>query len=103
MTLQAAVCAWATAGVSSRGMSTATTMDEQRLTLKRFMLLLTLFCSPSEQVTRRQSDQGCHGDALASCQHDGQVLAATRCRASIQSITAVASYKVRGAPGFVTS
>src|SRR6266568_4741646 len=44
-TLQAA-CACATAGASSRASSTAPTMHKKRLTFKRFMILLSISCSP---------------------------------------------------------
>src|SRR5258707_13549655 len=45
-TLQGAACACATAGASSRAISTAPTTHEKRRTFKRFMILLTISCSP---------------------------------------------------------
>src|SRR6266571_509882 len=50
-TLQAAACA--TAGARSRAISTAPTRHEKRWTFIRFMILLSIFCSPREQVTMR--------------------------------------------------
>src|SRR5215831_18636245 len=44
-TVQGAACAWATADDSSRAISTVATTHEKSLTLKRFMMFLTVSCS----------------------------------------------------------
>src|SRR5437868_1606134 len=91
-TLQAAACA--TAGASSRASSIAATTPTKRLTLKRFMMFLTLSCSLEEQVTLQQAEQRHHGDAMPACQDDGHARETIRC-ASNQRVVEAGSQATR--------
>jgi hypothetical protein len=42
------------------------------------MLFFTLSCSSRKQVTVRQAETHCHGNALLACQHDDHARAAIR-------------------------